>query len=129
MALEVWEGPESGPWAGRGERGDAVRIALLSQRIAFWEGIYFRKTGTPALTLGRARKGKNSVFMGHGMMKDLEFFRGLKEIATFLGVHPKTCARYLRQGKIPAKRDGLGKWVLCTWDYYRELRRMDDQHS
>lgn len=59
--------------------------------------------------------------------KHLEFHRGLKEIANFLGVHPKTCARYLRQGKIPAKKDGCGKWVLCVQDYYRELR--DGQHN
>jgi predicted site-specific integrase-resolvase len=55
-----------------------------------------------------------------------EFFRGHKEIAGFLGVHPKTVARWIRERKIPVKRDGLGTWVLAAWDFYRELRRDDE---
>ena len=57
-----------------------------------------------------------------------EFFRGHKEIAQFLGVHPKTVQRWIKAGKIPVKRDGLGTWVLCAWDYYRELRDDGQYH-
>jgi len=30
----------------------------------------------------------------------LEFYVGIHDIAEFLGLHWKTCARYLREGKI-----------------------------
>lgn len=53
---------------------------------------------------------------------DLEFYRGVKEIAAFLGMHPRTCQRLLGQGRIPAKRDTTGKRVLCNLDHYRNLR-------
>jgi excisionase family DNA binding protein len=52
----------------------------------------------------------------------LEFYRGIKEIANFLGLHPDTVAQKLREGKIPAKKDGLGRWVLSNLDYYRSLK-------
>jgi hypothetical protein len=53
----------------------------------------------------------------------LEFYRGIKEIANFLGLHPDTVAQKLREGKIAAaKKDGLGRWVLTDLDYYRSLR-------
>jgi predicted site-specific integrase-resolvase len=57
-------------------------------------------------------------------MSDLnpEFYVGIKEIAKFLKLHWRTCARHLRQGKIPAKKDGLGRWVLVSLDYYRSLK-------
>jgi len=56
----------------------------------------------------------------------LEFYRGIKEIAGFLGLHPDTVARRLRQGLIPAKRDPLGRWVLSNLDYYQSLKRMSE---
>jgi hypothetical protein len=52
-----------------------------------------------------------------------EFYVGIKEIAGFLGLHWKTCSRYLRQGKIiGAKKDCLGRWVLLSQDYFRTLK-------
>jgi excisionase family DNA binding protein len=55
-----------------------------------------------------------------------DFFRGYREIAEFLGVHPKTVARWIRERKIPAKKDGSGAWVLAAWDYFYALRRDDE---
>ncbi|MGQ9688916.1 MAG: helix-turn-helix domain-containing protein [Desulfobaccales bacterium] len=52
-----------------------------------------------------------------------DFFIGIKEIAGFLRVHPRTAQRYLRTGKIPAKRDGTGRWVLLGRDYFKSLVR------
>ena len=53
----------------------------------------------------------------------LEFYVGIHDIAEFLGLHWKTCARYLREGKIvAARRDSLGRWVLSNLDYYRSLK-------
>ena len=47
----------------------------------------------------------------------LEFYVGIHDIAEFLGLHWKTCARYLREGKIAAARkDSLGRWVLSNLD-------------
>jgi excisionase family DNA binding protein len=45
--------------------------------------------------------------------KELEFYSGVKEIAQFLGRNPHTVKRWLREGKIPAKKDRSGRWVLC----------------
>lgn len=56
-----------------------------------------------------------------------EFYVGLKEIAAFLRVHPRTLARHLKKGKLPVKKDCLGRWVLMVADYYKSLGR-DDQH-
>lgn len=55
-------------------------------------------------------------------MVPLEFYRGIKEIAAFLGIHPKTAYLQIRQGLIPAKKDRAGRWVLCNLDYWRSLR-------
>lgn len=53
----------------------------------------------------------------------LEFYVGIHDIAEFLGLHWKTCSRYLREGKIAAARkDSLGRWVLSNLDYYRSLK-------
>jgi hypothetical protein len=52
----------------------------------------------------------------------LEVYVGVKEIARFLKLHWRTCARHLRDGKIPAKRDDMGRWVLFSLDYYRSLK-------
>ena len=55
----------------------------------------------------------------------MEFFRGVKAIAGFLGLHPSTVERRLQEGKIPAKRDDMGVWVLCNVDYYLSLQGKD----
>jgi predicted site-specific integrase-resolvase len=52
----------------------------------------------------------------------LRFYRGVKEIAEFLGIHPKTAQRGCKEGKIPAKKDPFGRWVLSNLDYYQSLR-------
>jgi len=57
------------------------------------------------------------------MAVKLEFYRGVKAMAGFLGLHPSTVERRLRDGKIPAKRDPMGTWVLCHLDYYQSLER------
>lgn len=53
----------------------------------------------------------------------LEFFRGIKEISKFLGMHEQVVQKKLRAGLIPAKKDQMGCWVLCNWDYYRSLEK------
>jgi hypothetical protein len=45
----------------------------------------------------------------------LEVYVGVKEIARFLRLHWRTCARHLRDGKIPAKKDDMGRWVCSPW--------------
>jgi predicted site-specific integrase-resolvase len=59
----------------------------------------------------------------NGMPLKMEFYRGVKAIAAFLGVHPSTVERYLQEGKIPAKQDDMGVWVLCNVDYYLSLEK------
>jgi excisionase family DNA binding protein len=41
----------------------------------------------------------------------VEFYRGTGEIARFLGIHERTVRRLLHNGKLPAKKDGIGTWV------------------
>uniref|UniRef100_A0A7C3Z2I0 DUF3853 family protein n=1 Tax=Desulfobacca acetoxidans TaxID=60893 RepID=A0A7C3Z2I0_9BACT len=55
----------------------------------------------------------------------LEFYCGIKEIARFLGMHQDTVSRKIRQGKIPAKKDDLGRWVLSNLDYYQSLKDVE----
>jgi len=50
--------------------------------------------------------------------KELDFYFGAKGIAQFLGCNPYTVRRWLREGKLPAKKDIAGRWVLCNLDYY-----------
>ena len=52
----------------------------------------------------------------------VEFYRGVKTIAKFLGVHERTAQAFLHDGKIPAKKDGTGTWVLSNVDYYLSLQ-------
>jgi hypothetical protein len=54
----------------------------------------------------------------------VEFFRGIKGIAAFLELHPQTTLRLLKAGRIPAKKDQSGRWVLCNLDYYLSLRKL-----
>lgn len=56
----------------------------------------------------------------------IEFYRGIKEIARFLGMNEQTVQKRLKAGLIPAKKDALGSWVLCNLDYYLSLRREED---
>lgn len=51
----------------------------------------------------------------------LEVYRGIHAIAAFLGVHDRTAQRYLRDGKLPAKKDGTGAWVLTNITYLQDL--------
>ena len=57
------------------------------------------------------------------MGEKMEFYVGIQRIADFLGLHWRTCARYLREGRIAAARkDSMGRWVLTNVDYYRSLK-------
>jgi excisionase family DNA binding protein len=51
----------------------------------------------------------------------MKFYRGIKDIANFLEVHPDTARKLIREGKIPAKKDETGRWVLVNLDYYQFL--------
>ena len=53
----------------------------------------------------------------------VEFYRGIKAIAKFLGVHERTAQAFLHDGKIPGKKDGTGTWVLTNLDYFTSLQR------
>jgi len=53
----------------------------------------------------------------------VEFYRGAQAIAQFLGVHERTAQAFLHDGKIPAKKDGTGTWVLTNLDYFTSLQR------
>jgi len=58
--------------------------------------------------------------------REMKFYVGIGAIASFLGLHYRTCARYLREGKVTgAKRDCLGRWVLAAVDYYASLQAPD----
>ena len=52
----------------------------------------------------------------------VELYRGVKTIAKFLGVHERTAQAFLHDGKIPAKKDGTGTWVLTNLDYFTSLQ-------
>lgn len=51
----------------------------------------------------------------------LEFYRGIKEIAQFLDMNPRTVRKRIAAGKLPVKMDGAGKWVLTNIDFYTSL--------
>ncbi len=57
----------------------------------------------------------------------LEFYRGIKEISRFLGMNQQTVQKKLRDGLIPAKKDAMGCWVLCTLDYYLSLENKHER--
>jgi hypothetical protein len=52
----------------------------------------------------------------------LEFYRGVKEIAAFLKISERYCRTLLNSGKLPAKKDAAGTWVLTNLDYYQSLQ-------
>lgn len=52
----------------------------------------------------------------------IEFYRGVKAIAAFLDVTARHARRLLNSGKLPAKRDETGRWVLTNLDYYQSLQ-------
>jgi predicted site-specific integrase-resolvase len=49
----------------------------------------------------------------------IKFYRGVKAIANFLDIHLDKARKLIREGKIPAKRDKTGRWVLTSLDYYQ----------
>ena len=57
-------------------------------------------------------QGEQQALDGRVPLK-IEFYRGIKEIARFLGMHEQTVQSRLKAGLIPAKKDALGRWVLC----------------
>jgi hypothetical protein len=52
----------------------------------------------------------------------IEFYRGIKAIARFLEMHPETVGKLVREGKLPAKKDDTGRWVMTNLDYYQSLQ-------
>jgi acyl-CoA hydrolase len=58
----------------------------------------------------------------HKIVVQIKFYRGVKAIANFLEMLPDTARKLIREGKIPAKRDKTGHWVLTNLDYYRRSR-------
>jgi len=52
----------------------------------------------------------------------IKFYRGVKAIANFLEMHPDSVRKLLREGKVPAKKDESGRWVLVNVDYYQSLQ-------
>jgi hypothetical protein len=70
-------------------------------------------------------QGEQQALDGRVPLK-IEFYRGVKEIARFLGMHEQTVQSRLKAGLIPAKKDALGRWVLCNLDYYLSLQRDED---
>ena len=51
----------------------------------------------------------------------IEFYRGINEIAQFLGVHERTARRRIAAGELPVKQDASGTWILTNIDYYKNL--------
>uniref|UniRef100_A0A7C3UYM7 DNA-binding protein n=1 Tax=Desulfobacca acetoxidans TaxID=60893 RepID=A0A7C3UYM7_9BACT len=50
-------------------------------------------------------------------------FIGVKEIAGFLRIHPRTVYRCLKAGRLPmVQKDSLGRWVLREEDYLGSLK-------
>ena len=45
----------------------------------------------------------------------VEFFRGIKGIASFLDLHPQTTLRLLKAGRVPAKKDHPAAGCCATW--------------
>lgn len=52
----------------------------------------------------------------------IEFWRGVQVIAQVLGMHERTVRKLIAAGKLPAKKDESGAWVLTNVDYYRSLQ-------
>ncbi len=58
---------------------------------------------------------------GPQILVKMEVFRGAKAIAKFLGIDPDTVRKQIKAGKLPAKKDMSGAWVLVSIDYYQSL--------
>jgi excisionase family DNA binding protein len=55
---------------------------------------------------------------------------GVKEIAAFLRIHPRTVYRHLKAGRLPmVKKDSLGRWTLREEDYLRSLQPTYGYHK
>lgn len=66
-------------------------------------------------------KGESTA--GHpAITVPIEFHRGVQAIAKFLDLHERTVRKLIRAGKIPAKQDESGRWVLTNLDYYQSLQ-------
>jgi hypothetical protein len=52
----------------------------------------------------------------------MEFYRGVHDIAKFLGITERQARRMLNSGQIPAKKDMAGRWVLTSRDYFESLQ-------
>ena len=53
----------------------------------------------------------------------LEFYRGVDEIARFLGIHERTVRKRIAAGKLPGGRDEAGTYVMTNLDYYLSIER------
>jgi predicted site-specific integrase-resolvase len=56
-------------------------------------------------------------------------FTGVKQIANFLRVHERTVYRHLRVGRLPVKKNNLGRWTLWEEDYLRSLRPINGYYK
>ncbi len=52
----------------------------------------------------------------------IKFYCGVKAIANFLELTERHTRRLLNSGKLPAKKDLAGRWVLTNIDYYQSLQ-------
>jgi len=52
----------------------------------------------------------------------IQFYCGTKAIAEFLNMTERTARRLLNSGKLPAKKDPMGRWVLTNLDFYQSLQ-------
>lgn len=60
----------------------------------------------------------------HGI--PLVVYRGLKQIARFLDMHPSSVKRQIKRGHLPVNRDLSGRWVMTNLDYLRTLGQGDN---
>jgi len=66
-------------------------------------------------------KGESAA--GHpAITVPIKFYYGVKAISEFLELHEQTVKKLLKDGRIPAKKDETGRWVLTNLDYYQSLQ-------
>ncbi|GAB5612569.1 hypothetical protein JCM37173_30970 [Allocoprococcus similis] len=60
----------------------------------------------------------------------MEKYYTVEKVAEMLSMHPKTIQRYIREGKLPAKKVGKS-WRIYEWDIknYMKDTDSDDQHN
>jgi excisionase family DNA binding protein len=55
---------------------------------------------------------------------------GVRAIADYLRVHPRTIYRHLKAGRLPmVKKDSLGRWTLREEDYLGSLKDAYKYHT